>query len=442
MLLSLARRITPRSLKIFYHRALGWFAALYYKHPSRKLVVIGVTGTKGKSTTAVLIASVLEALGRRTGYTSTIGFKVGTREWLNDKKMTMLGRFATQKLLAEMVTAGCTHAVIETSSEGIAQSRHRYIAYDVAVFTNLTPEHIESHGSFENYRAAKEKLFSHLAHNYRKTIDGKSIEKIIVANANDEESKRILSFAADKKITFGLDVPADVSTKNIELAANGASFTIADTAFHSPLVGTFNVVNATGAIAAVSALGFSIPATAEAFNTLKPIPGRQEMIDEGQTFDVMVDYAYEPESQRQLYKFIREIHKPVGKIIHVTGSAGGGRDKSRRSALGTIAAENANIVIVTNEDPYDENPQHIIDMVAVGAAAAGKIKDKTLFTILDRRSAIQKALTLASRDDFVLITGKGSEQALCIAKGVKIPWDDRAVVREILNTITSHEKTI
>lgn len=436
MPLSLLRRYTPRPLISVYHRGLAFVAALAYGFPSRSLIVIGVTGTKGKSTTSVLIAQLLENLGYHTGYSSTIGFKAGAASWLNDKKMTMPGRFATQRLLRQMVSGGATHAVVETSSEGISQWRHTHIAYDECVFTNLTPEHIEAHGSFENYRAAKEKLFAGLAPQgtagRRKTFGGKRIPKIIIANADDEESTRILAFYADKKVTFGASSNADLVAKDITLSAAGASFTVNDVAFESNLLGRFNVMNALAAIAAVHALGIPLANIAAALATVKPLPGRQELIDAGQPFSVMVDYAYEPESQRQLYDLIQNVLKPKGTIIHVTGSAGGGRDKSRREILGRLAATHAGIVVITNEDPYDEDPQRIMDMVAAGAFAAGRSAGRDVFLISDRREAIAKALSLAQPHDFVLITGKGSEQALCVANGKKIPWDDRAVVRELL----------
>ena len=391
------------------------------------MIVIGVTGTKGKSTTSNLIAKTLQQLGEPVGLTSTVNFIVGKNEWLNDKKMTMLGRFALQKLLRDMVASGARYAIIETSSEGIAQYRHSGIEYDVCVFTNLSPEHIESHGSFENYRAAKELLFKHLTRFPAKTIKGTTIPKIIVTNADDEESARILQYNADKKTTYGMSA-GDVRMSDVNSEMRGVSFQLNQTPFQLQLIGDFNAANAAAAATTIQALGFDLQKIAEALAKVPPVPGRQEFINAGQNFLVMVDYAYDPTAQTKLYELISQFQK--NRIIHVTGSAGGGRDKSRRQTLGKLAGEKADVVIVTNEDPYDEDPQVIIDAVASGARGSGKTDGVNLFKILDRGEALHKALSLAHEGDLVLITGKGAEQAICVANGKKIRWDDRRVVRD------------
>lgn len=434
MLKRIIRSITPGVVLRWYHLLLASIAPLWYGNPSRHLVVIGVTGTKGKSTTSYLIAQLLERLGHRVGLTSTAIFKIAEHEWLNDKKMTMLGRFATQQMLARMRVARCTYAVIETSSEGIAQWRHRGIAYDVAVFTNLTPEHLEAHGSFEAYRNAKEAFFQHLTAFPPKVIAGKTIPKIMVINSDDPESKRLKNIAADKIISYAIQQPADCQALTVTIAAHGSQFTVNDIPCSIPLLGRFNVYNALAATAAVSVLGFPLTEIARVIKQVQPVPGRQELINEGQAFTVMVDYAHEPESQNQLFELVALM--PKRRTIHVTGSAGGGRDTNRRAVLGAIAAEHADVVIVTNEDPYDEDPQEIIDAVADGALQAGKKLNETLFVIADRKRAVEHALRCARPKDLVLITGKGAEQAICVANGKKIPWDDRAITREILREIS------
>lgn len=428
------KKIVPKSTIGIYHALLAMLAAWWYRNPSNKMIIIGVTGTKGKSTTSMLATKLLEQLGNTVGLTSTVALSDGKKEWLNDKKMTMLGRFQTQRLLRDMVRNGCTHAVIETSSEGILQSRHLGINYDVCVFTNLTPEHIESHGNFEAYRAAKEKLFAHLTHRRKKNIGSKAIPKIILANGDDSHAKYFLNYPADKKITFGNKSENNIRVTDIRQATGGSSCTINGVQFSTQLIGAFNAMNITAAIATIHALGFSLAELVKPLAAIEPIPGRQELILAGQPFTVMVDYAYEPESQKKLYELAQTMAH--ARIIHVTGSAGGGRDKSRREILGQIAGEKADIVVVTNEDPYDENPQGIVDSVARGALQAGKKEGETLFKIIDRKEAIAKALALAGHNDLVLITGKGSEQAICVANGKKIPWDDRRVVREILGHTT------
>ena len=452
MIKSLLKKFIPSSMLSWYHRALASLGALVYGFPSEKLIVIGVTGTNGKSTTAYFIAKILDHAGYQTGLTSTAVFKIAGREWLNDKKMTMLGRFQSQRMLRDMVRAGCQYAVIETSSEGIAQHRHRGINYDVAVFTNLTPEHLETHGGFEPYKQAKGELFAwltmkkrkaflrHSGVRQRRTIES-STPKIIVVNADDEHAEYFLSFRADHKVMYTLR-PANIGgeagmgeiiAEEVKTTARGALFTVFGTPFTLALPGKHNVYNALAAIATVNALGVSLEQCAAGLKKITGVPGRMERIDEGQPFTVLVDYAPEVASMERLYETVRDI--PHKRIIHVLGSCGGGRDRARRPVLGRLAGENADIVFVTNEDPYDDAPMEIINEVADGAAAAGKTDRENLFRMIDREQAIEQAIAAAQPDDLVLITGKGCEQAICVAGGKKIPWDDREVARRAINRI-------
>lgn len=409
------KKILPAKVLDFYHRALSSLAAFYYGHPSEKLIVIGVTGTNGKSTVVHLIAKILETAGFKTGATSTISFKIGEKEQLNHLKMTMPGRFWLQKFLDQMKRAGCQYAVIESSSEGILQYRHLNIHYDVMVFTNLTPEHLERHGGFENYKKAKLAYFQHLQQLPHKIIAGKIVPKTIVVNLDSPFAKEFLDFSVDQKITF--------SAKNDSAKISG---------FLS-LAGKVNIENALAAMAVAQSQGIEWSICQKALSTIKFIPGRFELIEEGQNFRVMVDYAPEPYSLRALYETVADW--PKNSVIHVLGSTGGGRDKTRRKILGEMAGKFAETIIVTNEDPYDEDPQEIINEVAAGAKTSGKQLGKNLFKILDRREAISKAIELAQKGDLVLITGKGSEQAIVVSGGKKIPWDDRQVAREELRKI-------
>jgi UDP-N-acetylmuramoyl-L-alanyl-D-glutamate--2,6-diaminopimelate ligase len=441
------KKIIPKSIfkffQPYYHKILSYSADFFYCKPSNKLIVIGVTGTNGKSSTAHLISKSLEVKGDKTGETSTVFFKIGDKEWLNDKKMTMLGRFDLQKILKKMVKAGCKYAVIETSSEGIRQSRHLGINYDTVVFTNLTPEHIESHGGFDNYKKAKLELFKHLERSKRKKIDGKKINKTIVVNLDDEHARDFLNFKVDNKIGItikdqGSDlVDTTLRAENIDLKNNRTSFEIDNEKIKLKLIGGFNVYNALLAIGAGIQQKFSIKELKGGLEKIKGIEGRMESIKEGQDFQVIVDYAPEPESLRQAYATVLTTKKEGSKIIHVLGSCGGGRDIARRPILGAMAGKNADYVIIANEDPYDDDPMEIVNNVADGAVKEGKILDKNLFKILDRREAIKKALSLAKDNDIVLITGKGSEQAMCVAGCKKIIWDDRQVVREELKNINN-----
>jgi len=430
-MLNILRKIIPKPILGVYHFVLAKLAQVVYGNPSRKLIVIGVTGTNGKSTTVNLISKILDKAGKKSGFTTTINFKIGDKEWLNKSKMTMLGRFQLQKLLKQMVKAECKYAIIETSSQGLDQFRHLGVEYDAAVFTNLAPEHIEAHGGFENYKKAKGKLFKHLTKFKNKKIDGNEIPKVIVVNVDDDHADYYLQFDADKKVKYSIDKESEFKANNLEVGPDNSKFDIGDLRLEIGLPGRFNVYNTLAAIAVCSTLGISMADAQAALKDIEKIPGRLEYIDEGQLFKVMVDYAPEPNSLAEVYKLINTISK--NKFIHVLGSAGGGRDKARRPVLGKMAGEMADYVIVTNEDPYDEDPMEIIEQVAEGAINAGKIIDKNLFKILDRREAIEKAISLADENDFILITGKGAEQAMVVSGGKKVAWDDREVVKEILN---------
>lgn len=449
-MLSQIKKIIPAGLLSQYHKSLALLADVVYGRPSEKMVVIGVTGTNGKSTTVSLIAKILEEAGYKVGATSTAIFKIADKEWLNDKKMTMLGRFQLQKLLSQMVRAGCRYAVVETSSQGIDQFRHLGIHYDVCVFTNLTPEHLEAHGGFANYKNAKLKLFKKLETEDNKKLAGKVIAKAIIANGDDQHAAEFLDFEADDKIVYGLNDndlaepethfacrPSGclmLAAVNVRLSASGTNFAISGIEFNTELFGRFNVYNCLAAIATAQSQGISLQICKSALEKIAGVPGRMEFIEAGQKFKVLIDYAPEPESLRQLYRTIHEhgLLGQAGRLIHVLGSCGGGRDVARRPVLGKMAANTADIAIITNEDPYDDDPQLIIDQVAAGAVGEGMILGQNLHKIGDRREAIRFALNLANNGDLVLLTGKGCEQAICVANGCKLPWDEREVAREEL----------
>ncbi|MDD5032166.1 MAG: UDP-N-acetylmuramyl-tripeptide synthetase [Patescibacteria group bacterium] len=454
-LLYIIKRLIPRklfkALQPAYHFILSFLAALVYRWPSEKLIVIGVTGTTGKTTSIYLIAKMLTAAGYKVGFTSTAMFSDGEKEWLNDKKMTMPGRFFTQKILRRMLTHKCQYALVETTSEGIKQFRHRFINYDTLVFTGLYPEHLESHGSFANYREAKAELFKHLkrgkikyandgkcicqSDSGIKKIDLNRVKKKIIVNGDDKEAKYFLSFPAQEKMAYGktknlaMAEVEEIKYGEVKTSAAGVSFSVNSQKIDLKLLGEFNATNAMTAVCVGLSEGIDLKKIKDGLENIAGVPGRLEEIKAGQTFTVIVDYAFEPKALAKLYETVDLI--PHAKIIHVLGSAGGGRDKARRPKLGALAGRNADYVIITNEDPYDEDPQAIINEVAQGVKS-----NKEIFKILDRREAIKKALSLAEENDIVLITGKGSEQAICLANGEKIAWDDRKVVREELKRIT------
>ena len=417
---------TPAPVLRLYHFILAKLAVFSYGNPSRKLIVIGVTGTNGKSSTVQFIAQLLTNLGHKVGYTTTAGFSIAGNEIENKMKMTMPGRFYLQQLLRDMVRAGCAYAIVETSSQGIIQYRHLGVNYDLAVFTNLTPEHIEAHGGFEAYKRAKGVLFSHLTARPHKKINGIDIPKVIVANSDDDHAQYYLDFTADKKVTFGWQEhssPDYLFARYLERSPTKTVISINGETFVSKLHAGFQDKNALSAIATVYALGVPIKKCVQVAADLKPIAGRFEIIDSGQPFTVVVDYAYEPYALKALLSDIRAL-KPK-RIIGVHGSAGGGRDVARRFEIGKMAGKEEDIVVVTNEDPYDEDPNIIIKQVAEGALAAGKREGHDLFMVDDRMEGIFEAISLAEEGDAVILTGKGSEPVIAVAKGRKLPWSDK-----------------
>ena len=328
MLKNLIKKFIPAFVLSWYHLALAHLANFVYGKPSEKLIIIGVTGTNGKSTTVNLIAKILAEAGHKVAVTSTVNFKIGDREWLNDKKMTMPGRFFLQKLLSEALKSGCRFAVIESSSEGILQHRHVGIHYDAMVFTNLTPEHIEAHQGFENYKNAKLEYFRNLNNSAHKTIGSKCIDKVIVANTDDPHGCDFLNFPADIKINFGKNGTPKIKGSDLVASPGGIAFKINNVNFTLHLKGLFDFYNSLAATATASAFGIDLATSKRALEKISNIPGRMELIEEGQSFKVLVDYAYEPEEMRQVYKTISQW--PTRKVIQVLGPCGGGRDTAPR----------------------------------------------------------------------------------------------------------------
>ena len=403
------RKVTPHFLLNFYHWLWAFLGALIYGFPSRKLIVIGVTGTSGKSTTIDFITRILEEAGHKVASTSSIRFKIADKEWKNEMKMTMPGRFVIQKVLKQAVDAKCKYAVLEVTSEGIKQFRHKFINFHTAVFLNLTPEHIESHGSFENYRAAKRELF-------------KATKNLHIINADDENAKYFVDIPAKEKYLFGIknnlaDLRAQhISSKNgsLNFSANNEEFTI-------NLLGDFNVSNALAAISVGILQNISLEICKTALHKVTGIPGRLEVVAKD-PFWVVVDYAITKEQLEASYKSLQG--RP---LVCVLGSCGGGRDAWKRPVLGKVASQYCKEIIITDEDPYDEDPLEIMQQVAEG------VGQKPHSIVLDRKEAIKKALEIAEPKDTVIITGKGAEPQMALANGKIIPWDDRQIVRDELS---------
>lgn len=415
------KAVLPERVLLWYHAGLAYVAALVYGRPSEQLLVIGVTGTKGKSTVSNMVWSILQTQGLKTGVLSTAVIRIGEQEWPNSYKMTMPGRFQIQKWLRRMVREGCQAVVLETTSQGIVQYRHIQVNYDVATLTNLYPEHIEAHGGFEAYVQAKERLFSHLTKKRHKMLRGLEQKKIMVVNGDVPQAEQFLRHPADLKVKFSLHGPADLTIQDIQ------DWNIA-------LPGEHNLQNVLAAVSIAQGLEISREVARQGIEKLKVVPGRMEEFTSPSGFTVVVDYAHEPVSVELLYKTYRDRleRAGVGHLICVTGSAGGGRDISRRAKMGAVAARLCDQVVVTNEDPYDDDPMQIIQEVAEGAKVEGKRLNVDLHVVEDRREGIMTAISLAQPGDIVVCSGKGSEQAIVFAHDKKVPWDERQVVKELL----------
>jgi UDP-N-acetylmuramoyl-L-alanyl-D-glutamate--2,6-diaminopimelate ligase len=377
-----------------------------YGFPSKKIKVIGVTGTGGKSTVINIASSILTEAGYKVATSSSISFKFGEKEVENKLKMTMPGRFVLQKFLKDAVKEGCDYAIIEVTSEGVKQHRHRFIDFQVAAITNLNPEHIEAHGGFENYKKAKGEFFN-------------SVKGVHIVNLDDKHAEYFLSFKTKELFGYGVDnLDARIRGSNIVVDSNGSRFKVNGIDFESKLLCEFNVYNILAGISIGASQGVDLETCKKAVLKVDQIAGRMEQII-FEPFKVFVDYAFTPVALEKVYKFLKPAQ---GKLICVLGSCGGGRDKWKRPVLGEIADKYGDIVIITNEDPYDEDPMGIINEVAKGSSKAQKI--------FDRREAINIALKSANPNDVVVITGKGCEPWICVAGGKKIAWDDRKIVKE------------
>ena len=402
-----------RALLASYHLSLAYLGALLYGFPSRKLRIIAVTGTKGKSSTTELLNSIFEESGEKTALLNSIRIKVADSSQPNEMRISMPGRFFIQRLLARALREGCTTAILEMTSEGARQYRHRGIELDALVFTNLAPEHIESHGSYEAYADAKFEIGLSLARSVKRP-------RVVVANADDAQSARYLALPVEASLPFSLSANAPFSADE-----SGGYFTFDGMKIMTRLPGIFSLQNALAAAMLARAFGIATEKIAGGIRKLEQIPGRAERIEAGQDFAVVVDYAHTPESLAALYDAYGSKRK-----ICVLGSTGGGRDTWKRPVMGGIADSRCDEVILTNEDPYDEDPRAIAEQLAKGMKHAPQI-------IMDRREAIRAAISRAKTDDAVLITGKGTDPCICVENGKKIPWSDAQVAREELQKLLS-----
>jgi UDP-N-acetylmuramoyl-L-alanyl-D-glutamate--2,6-diaminopimelate ligase len=422
-------------------RALTWIAASFYDWPGRKLTVIGVTGTDGKTTTTNLIYQILLATGMKAGMISTVNAVIGDEVLDTGFHVTTPDAHDVQRYLARMVEAGLTHVVLETTSHGWAQYRVDACEFDIGVVTNITHEHMDEHGSYENYRAAKARLFSSLEVTSEK-LQGNP--RLAVINRDDEKSFDFLNnFIKVRKINYGLSEGADVRALDIEYSPAGIYFTVKSRDFVNPvsskLVGAFNISNCLAALTAtVYGLRISPEIAARGIAALEGIPGRMERIDMGQNFTAIVDFAHTPNALKVSLEAAREmLPTPAARVIAVFGSAGL-RDKGKRRMMAEISAELANLTVLTAEDPRTESLDEILEEMADGARSKGGREGETFWRVPDRGEAIRFALRLAREGDIVLSCGKGHEQSMCFGKREHL-WDDRTAMRAALGELLGME---
>jgi UDP-N-acetylmuramoyl-L-alanyl-D-glutamate--2,6-diaminopimelate ligase len=413
-------------------KALATAAAWWYRDPSRSLGVVGITGTDGKTTTAYMAAAVLESAGISTGLVTTTATKIGDVRSANREHVTTPQAPELQRAMRAMVLAGNEAAVVETTSHGLALSRVAEIAYDMAIFTNLSHEHLELHGTFEAYRDAKLSLFRRLAAPGPAKELSRPWPRTAIVNLDDSAAGLFLAAVADagaRAITYGTSADAVVRAVAVEETGRLLRVDVATPRWHAPvdlqLAGRFNVHNALAAVALGEALELDPDQIRAGLGGLAGVPGRMERVDCGQPFGVIVDYAHSPASLQKVLDLLGPVASGQGGgLIAVFGSAGE-RDVQKRPIMGRIAGERCRLVVVTDEDPRGEDSQKILDEIAAGAEAAGRRRGVDLLCIADRREAIAAACGLARAGDVVLLAGKGHEQSIIMSDGQR-DWDERS----------------
>lgn len=397
-----------KQLRLFYHWCWAVGSAIFYRFPGKKIKVIAVTGTKGKSSTTEIINAIFEEAGYKTAVSNTIRFKVGDVSEDNLYKMSMPGRFFIQRFLRRAVDVHCDFVIMEITSQATIQYRNKFIDLDAFVFTNLSPEHIESHGSYEKYVDAKVSIAAAV-----------KPEGAIIVNKDDKEAEKFFIHSAAHKISYSLTEVEPYTVQN-----EGIDFTLNNKKIHSPLSGLFNLSNILAAIKTARHFKISDEVITKALEKFSDIKGRLEKIDAGQPFTVIVDYAHTPDSLEKLYK-----HFAGKRIIAVFGATGGGRDKWKRKVMGELADTYASEIILTDDDSYDEDTLTICKEIAAG------ITKHSPTILIDRREAIREGLKRAKPGDVVLLIGKGTDPYLMGPNGKKTPWSDSAIAKEELRSL-------
>ncbi|MDQ6883488.1 MAG: UDP-N-acetylmuramoyl-L-alanyl-D-glutamate--2,6-diaminopimelate ligase [Candidatus Dormibacteraeota bacterium] len=402
-------------------RALALISSAFFNHPTRAMVVIGVTGTDGKTTTTTMIQHMLLSSGRRAGSMSTVDIRFGAEISANDSRQTTLEALEIQEQLARMRDSGIQDVVIETSSHGLALQRVVGCDYDVAVFTNIAHEHLDFHRTIEAYREAKASLIDLTAQSA-----GKGLAKSAILNRDDPSYAYLVRRPIAQRLTYGVQLDADLKAQRVEASAQGlqveATTPLGQLAFRLSVSGRWNAANALAAAATGIAVGLSLEEIQKGLESFRGVSGRMERVDLGQPFAVIIDYAHTPQS---LEKVLREL-RPVtsGKLIAVFGSAGD-RDREKRPWMGEIAARLSDYAVFTNEDPREEDAGRILSEIAAGAEEVGWKDGVNYARIEDRLKGIAHAVSRAAPGDTILLAGKGHERSILVGRG-KQPWDERA----------------
>ena len=415
--------------------ALAWLAASFFGHPARAMTMIGVTGTDGKTTTSNLLYQILLSAGLNTGIVSTVNAMIGSEVYDTGFHVTTPQSTEVQRYLARMEAAGLTHVILEATSHGLAQKRVAAIDFDLAVVTNITHEHLDYHGSYDSYRAAKASLFTGLSN---PTPKQRSIEPAAVLNKDDIAYEYLDQVVKARKITYSTNPGADVWAEDIEHRADGLHFTARGKGFsipvYSSMMGLFNVSNCLAAIgASVLGLGVHPEPVREGIANMKGVPGRMEQINMGQPFIAIVDFAHTPNALKSALTAVRQM--VPGRVISVFGSAGL-RDREKRRMMAEVSAELADVSILTAEDPRTESLDAILEEMARGAESRGGVEGKSFLRIPDRGNAIREAVRMAKPGDLVISCGKGHEQSMCFVE-TEYPWDDRVAMRAALAELLS-----
>jgi len=412
---------------------VGLLAAVYHDFPSRKLIVIGVTGTDGKTTTSHLIHGILQAATQnRSGLISTIEADLGASTETTGLHVTTPGAPQVQEYLAQMVENGLTHCVLEMTSHGLAQGRLNGVDIDIAVLTNVTHEHLDYHGSWEEYRAAKAIMFEMLVTAYRKPDQ----PKIAVINHDDPSADFFAAIPADKVIRYGLSEAADCQATTIEYGPGRTQFRLTYDGVERPQIfdtrffGEFNVLNCLAALGVGFAFATAPEHMVEGLRRVEAISGRMERIDEGQDFTAIVDFAHTPNALRRALEAGRQILAPGKRLIAVFGSAGL-RDVEKRRMMAEVSAQLADVTVLTAEDPRTESLDDILQMMAEGCIRQGGVEGKTFIRVPDRGQALYRACQMAEPGDIVMACGKGHEQSMCFGI-IEYDWDDREALRAAL----------